>query len=83
MKGFKGSFSIKNVLSPLTNNELNYDGLDVGNGADAMGVTYSMINGELSDAEKNKTIENLLEYCKLDTFAMIKLLESLWKLSEN
>jgi len=71
---FKGSWSIKNVL-PVMVPELSYDEMEIGKGDMAMMAWWDLINDNMSieDAEKTKTA--LLEYCKLDTFAMM----SIWK----
>jgi len=73
---FKGSWSIKNVL-PVMVPELSYDEMEIGKGDQAMMAWWELINDKLSmdDAEKTKT--GLLEYCKLDTWAMVKILEKL------
>jgi hypothetical protein len=71
---FKGSWSIKNVL-PVMVPELSYDEMEIGKGDQAMMAWWELINDKLSmdDAEKTKTA--LLEYCKLDTWAMVKIWE--------
>lgn len=76
---FKGSWSIKNVL-PVMVPELNYDEMEIGKGDQAMMAWWELINDKLSadDAEKTKTA--LLEYCKLDTFAMVKIWNKLFDL---
>lgn len=76
---FKGSWSIKNVL-PVMVPELSYDEMEIGKGDQAMIAWWELINDKLSadDAEKTKTV--LLEYCKLDTWAMVKIWEKLFKL---
>jgi hypothetical protein len=76
---FKGSWSIKNVL-PVMVPELSYEGMEIGKGDMAMMAWFELINDKLStdDAEKTKTA--LLEYCKLDTFAMVKIWEKLFEL---
>ena len=71
----KGSRSIKYVLSALVP-ELRYDDLSINNGTDASDVFYNLKRE--TDVEKVKvTREALLEYCGLDTLAMVKLLEKL------
>ena len=53
----------------------------VANGDDAV-LAYKQL-GETSDpAEAEQIRRDLLEYCKLDTLAMVKLLEKLKDLSE-
>jgi hypothetical protein len=76
---FKGSWSIKNVL-PVMVPELSYAEMEIGKGDQAMMAWWELINDRLSmdDAEKTKTA--LLEYCKLDTLAMVKIWEKLFEL---
>ncbi len=71
----KGSYSIKYVLPALVPS-LSYDNLEINNGSSASS-TYANLH-TLSDLDQiNQTRKNLLEYCKLDTFAMVKILEVL------
>jgi hypothetical protein len=62
----------QNALVP----SLSYDNLEINNGSSASS-TYANLH-TLSDLDQiNQTREHLLEYCKLDTFAMVKILEVL------
>jgi hypothetical protein len=72
-----GSYSIKYVLPSLVPEfEKAYKELDVvQNGSQAMNAFANM--SKLSDIEKQKMKNSLLEYCKLDTLAMVKILEKL------
>jgi hypothetical protein len=72
-----GSYSIKYVLPALIPEfEKAYKELNgVQNGSQAMNTFANM--SKLSDAEKQKMRNSLLEYCKLDTLAMVKILEKL------
>lgn len=75
----EGSYSIKKVLPALVP-ELSYDNLTIGNGGDASAAFFNL--REETDAEKIKaTREALLEYCGLDTLAMVRILEKLVKTS--
>lgn len=69
-----GSYSIKSVLPALIP-ELSYDDLAIGNGGDASVSFEQMIYDKVNDHSELRN--NLLEYCKLDTFAMVKILEHL------
>jgi len=72
---FNGSASLKSVL-PAMVPELSYDELDISDGssaADAWISTWQMKDTKLI----KKTRRNLLEYCRLDTLAMVKILEKL------
>ncbi|MDL2292300.1 DUF2779 domain-containing protein [Acholeplasma sp. OttesenSCG-928-E16] len=65
-----GSYSIKKVLPIFT--DLTYQGMAVGNGTEAL-ATYA--NFPLMDQETfNKAYNDLLEYCKQDTWAMVEIL---------
>ena len=75
MKEMGGSFSIKSVLPALFPDDpsLNYHNLDerVQNGGDAMTV-FPKIK-DMTPEEQDVTRKALLEYCKLDTLAMVKI----------
>lgn len=68
---FLGSWSIKNVL-PVMVPDLSYKKLKVNKGDQAMLVWWEMVNSKDKSEAKN-----LLEYCSLDTLAMVKIWESL------
>ncbi|MBN2816036.1 MAG: DUF2779 domain-containing protein [Campylobacterales bacterium] len=69
----QGSYSIKYVLPALVPEfEKAYKELDgVQNGSQAMNAFANL--SKLSDAEKQKMRDSLLEYCKLDTLAMVEI----------
>ena len=75
-----GSYSIKYVLPALVPEmkeayqELN----GVQNGAEAMSAFANM--SKLDSVKKDKMRQSLLAYCKLDTLAMVRVLEKLRKL---
>ncbi|MBP6334454.1 MAG: DUF2779 domain-containing protein [Bacteroidia bacterium] len=71
-----GSYSIKAVLPALVP-ELSYEDLEIGDGGTASHAFEQMIFDP--QAEVNLIRENLLEYCKMDTLAMVRLLEVLEK----
>ena len=78
-----GSFSIKSVLPALFPDDpsLNYHNLDgIHNGGEAMNAFPAM--EKMSAEEREITRRNLLKYCELDTFAMVKLWEELKRVSE-
>ncbi len=72
-----GSYSIKYVLPSLVPEfEKAYKELDgVQNGSQAMNAFAKL--SLLDENEKQKLRNSLLEYCKLDTLAMVKILERL------
>ena len=69
-----GSFSIKSVLPAIFPNdpELNYHNLEgVHNGSEAMTI-FPRIK-DMPAEEQKKARHNLLKYCELDTYAMVKV----------
>ncbi|MFI5244304.1 MAG: DUF2779 domain-containing protein, partial [Gemmatimonadales bacterium] len=80
--GFAGRTSIKKVL-PVMVPELSYEGLPVNNGSDAAGVFGLMRVGEYAADTHAVHRERLLEYCKLDTVAMVRLHEAAMLIREN
>ena len=70
----QGSYSIKYVLPALYPNdpELDYSQLEeIQNGADASAIFPKMAS--MSKEELEKYRGHLLKYCKLDTYAMVKI----------
>ena len=77
-KDMQGSYSIKYVLPALFKNDenLNYHNLDeIHNGSEAMNAFANM--GKLPKDKQEKLRINLLKYCELDTYAMVKIWEKL------
>jgi hypothetical protein len=74
---FEGSCSIKKVLPVLT--DISYDNLAVGNGVVAMQELTRLHSGELSNEKADILKKDLLEYCKLDTWAMVRIWQELMK----
>ncbi len=73
-----GSFSIKSVLPAMfpDDPELDYHNLDgVHNGSEAMTI-FPKIK-DMPPEERENTRRNLLKYCELDTYAMVKVWEKL------
>jgi len=77
--GFRGSYSIKNVL-PILCPELSYSGMEVSNGAEAVVEYEQLIFGYVPSEMKGEKFTALLEYCKLDTWAMVRIYEELQKM---
>ena len=77
-----GSFSIKSVLPALFPNdaELDYKASEIQNGSEAMAAFPALM--KLTETERLKLRNALLAYCKLDTFAMVKILNKLKEESE-
>jgi hypothetical protein len=73
-----GSYSIKAVLPALIP-ELSYDGMEISNGGMAMDAYSAMCQTE--DLGKLERIRKaLLEYCKLDTLGMVRIMQKLRKI---
>ncbi len=68
----KGSWSIKAVL-PTIAPDLDYARLTVGNGGDAQEAYREILHPQTLTKRKQELTEGLLEYCKLDTLAMVRL----------
>lgn len=69
---FFGSWSIKKVL-PVMVPELSYSNLEVCKGDQAMMAWWDLINNELPPHEVEKMKAALLEYCRMDTYAMVAI----------
>lgn len=79
---FRGSWSIKNVL-PVMVPELSYSDMEIGKGDQAMMAWWRLINDDLPTDEIKKTKIALLEYCKLDTLAMVEIFNKIGDLIIN
>jgi hypothetical protein len=69
---FKGSSSIKRVL-PVLVPELSYKNLNISKGDQASERWQKMISQDTSLDEKENIKNDLLQYCKLDTMAMVRI----------
>jgi hypothetical protein len=81
---FGGSFSIKNILSPLVP-ELSYDDLRIDDGmAASVELARLLLAGETIPTEEREQLRrDLLEYCKRDTEAMVMLVRRLRELAAS
>ena len=70
-----GSFSLKAVLPAIVPG-LSYEHLDISDGGMAMNA-YAIMNQSNNPVEIAKIRQSLLEYCKLDTLAMVSILKCL------
>ncbi len=83
-RNMQGSYSIKYVLPALFPNDpsLNYHNLEeIHNGGEAMNAYATM--GELTKEEQESLRKNLLKYCGLDTYAMVKIYEKLLEVTNR
>lgn len=76
----EGSASIKKVL-PVFIPELSYEDLDIQEGMTASFV-YAQLQYQDEATQQTQRLQ-LLEYCKLDTYAMVKILEKMKQLITN
>lgn len=76
---FGGRSSIKVVL-PVLAPDLSYTDLDVGDGGAAVAAFAKLASGNATNEEIQAVRGALLEYCKLDTLAMSRLIDSLHEL---
>jgi hypothetical protein len=76
---FCGSCSIKKVL-PVLIPALSHKNLTIHEGMAASLSWYRMFGPEKSAKERDETWGNLIEYCELDTFAMVEIFRHLLSL---
>ncbi|MGB0784951.1 MAG: DUF2779 domain-containing protein [Alphaproteobacteria bacterium] len=72
---FMGSASIKIVL-PVLIPDLSYDDLDVSNGTEVMVAWRELVAMPMND-ERAKLRKAMLDYCRLDTLAMVRIFQKL------
>ena len=77
-KDFLGSASIKSVL-PVLVPELSYKELGIQEGAAAQRLWMDAVLREKSGIDKEKLFSDLVEYCKMDTLAMVEI----WRVLES
>jgi len=75
-KDFYGSASIKNVL-PVLAPDLSYKALGIQEGGSAQRLWMEAVLDGKRDGEKEIILSDLVEYCGLDTMAMVKIYENL------
>lgn len=71
-KGFKGRTSIKSVL-PVLCPELSYKTLTIQDGGAATTHYRDLIFTDMAEEERHELKLALLQYCKLDTWAMVEI----------
>jgi predicted RecB family nuclease len=79
---FKGSFSLKYILTPLVP-ELTYDDLVIVDGrvASVEIARLLFVADKIPRHERDRVRQELLDYCQRDTWAMVKLVETLRELA--
>lgn len=73
---FEGSASIKKVL-PVLCPELTYKTLGIQEGGSAQRLWMEAVLDGTRESEKDQILADLLEYCKLDTLAMVEIYSAL------
>ena len=81
---FKGSFSLKDILTPLVP-ELTYNDLVIVDGrvASVEIARLLFVADKIPQQERDRVRRELLDYCERDTWAMVRLVERLRELSEQ
>ena len=81
---FLGSFSLKRVLPALVS-DLSHESLEVSEGQTASALLYGLLFlGEPGKPAQRKAVRrNLLDYCAMDTLALVRLKERLVELAGN
>src|SRR5438309_2156878 len=79
---FRGSFSLKDILTPLVP-ELTYDDLVIVDGriASVEIARLLFVADKIPKRERDRVRQDLLNYCERDTWAMVKLVERLRELA--
>jgi predicted RecB family nuclease len=81
---FHGSFSLKDILTPLVP-ELTYNDLVIVDGrvASVEIARLLFVADKIPRQERDRVRQELLDYCQRDTWAMVKLVERLRELAHN
>ena len=80
--GFRGSFSIKSVVPALVP-DLDYEDLEIREGASAAAVYGKLIGGDLGEFNAGRIRDALLAYCARDSEAMVRVYEALMLAAAN
>lgn len=70
---FHGSFSLKYVAPALLGKEFDYSEMEIGGGSEAQALYEEMISPGVSKKRAAEIRKALIEYCRLDTLAMVEL----------
>ena len=77
----KSSASIKYVLPAFS--DLSYKGMNIANGSDAMNKYLAFLEGKQTEEESQQMFTDLFKYCGQDTYAMVLLMDELYKRAEK
>jgi hypothetical protein len=72
-----GSFSIKSV-APALAPDLSYDGLEIADGQAASRAFEGLVR-EAAPGDTARVRQALTTYCRLDTLAMVRVLQAIWR----
>lgn len=75
-KGFMASASLKKVM-PVMVPDLSYKDLAIQEGETASNSWPKLFDKKLSKGEREKIYKDMIAYCRLDTLAMVRILEKL------
>lgn len=75
------SASIKYVLPAFS--DLSYKGMNIANGGDAMSKYLAFMEGKQTPEESKQMFADLLKYCGQDTYAMVLLMDVLYKWADE
>jgi hypothetical protein len=78
-----GKSSIKKILPAIFPEEETYSQMQISDGMSAAIHWHRYLTKELSDEEKQRIKKDLLNYCKMDTFALYKIFKHLWDYTSN
>lgn len=79
---FEGSASIKQVL-PVLCPELSYKDLGIQEGGSAQRLWMEAVLDDKRADQKEQILDDLIEYCKLDTLAMVEIYRKLLQISNE
>jgi hypothetical protein len=81
---FKGRSSIKKVFPAICPHATKYDSLGISEGLTASISWFHAVKRlDMDPAERQRIFQDLLEYCTLDTWAMVEIFYVLDGLSES
>lgn len=78
--GFRGSASLKNVMPTLIP-DLSYKNLNIQEGGTASASWPILTDPNLPEAERHQLHKDMIDYCRLDVYGMVKILELLHNIS--
>jgi hypothetical protein len=79
---FRGRTSIK-VVGPVLVPDFSYDSLEIADGDTAMVIFTLAALGMMDEEEWEQKRAALLEYCKMDTYAMVRLHETVHRMIDH